>query len=385
MDFNNFKYHKSKVPADFIKKQAFFNELEKEFLAELNDPNFNDFFAPYTPEMVINFKQFYAQQKRRNAESYEYRINTERKITELKYLSEAQDALRMIKQKKLFNMQLQWRAGLIQIPDVYICYHFQVWANHIDDCPFIPPITQAEVDIMREYLLAGNEADYTNLSWTGQDYHEIMYIDSHGDRCYMPEWYEFYDNRMGTTTLLLLPNLKGEAEKNYLREASAHEQNQQKKNPPQKVQAYAPQPLLNCNFKTAYEFAKKYESDPHIIELTKLLMEEYSEESEEYSLWDDDQLADSIETLASAPYPIYLDGSMPWREAIIRGAIKHKNNFIVEDVQALYTHNLELEGIGLMGGEDASTLYSNDEFCKLIEGRILLGRKLLGEPENFDY
>src|SRR5207249_142334 len=50
---------------------------------------------------------------------------------------------------------------------------------------------------------------------TWQDYEELTKRNAEGDMEFMPDWYEFYDGRMGTGALLTLPDIRGKKEAYY--------------------------------------------------------------------------------------------------------------------------------------------------------------------------
>src|SRR5690606_515152 len=91
------------------------------------------------------------------------------------------------------------------------------WEENIFNCPFIPLISQYDVDLMKQFLKQHDEKANIAFDIRGwQDRHELMFIDEDGDYPGMPEWYSFYDSHMGTTGLLLLPNIREELEDKYL-------------------------------------------------------------------------------------------------------------------------------------------------------------------------
>jgi hypothetical protein len=130
----------------------------------------------------------------------------------------AHNHLEIILQKKLFDLQCLWRAEQVELEGVAICFDFVVWQNNIFNCPFLEPLTADDIEMYQQYLLKEEtelEDYFAGDEW--QDYEEIKadYLDTEGDYYGMPEWYEFHNQRTGNTSLLLLPDLRGEKERFY--------------------------------------------------------------------------------------------------------------------------------------------------------------------------
>jgi len=71
----------------------------------------------------------------------------------MQYQEEVNESFDLILHKKLFNLQLQWRAELVEIPQIRICGDFLFWKKRIRDCPFIDAVTSTEVEIMKRFLV----------------------------------------------------------------------------------------------------------------------------------------------------------------------------------------------------------------------------------------
>ena len=108
-------------------------------------------YEQFNPKSVEEFITKYATMKFDMFESKEInRQNYENHQTQ--FLSLADAFIDMILQKKLFNLQCQWRARLIELPLVDTYRDFTFWEKHIRHCPFIPPITQDEIDLCARFL-----------------------------------------------------------------------------------------------------------------------------------------------------------------------------------------------------------------------------------------
>jgi hypothetical protein len=75
---------------------------------------------------------------------------------EAKLVKEATERLWEIQQRKLFEVQVRWRAEEITLPaeHVELCDDFEWWDLCIEACPLVPPIAPAEVEAYLAYLLS---------------------------------------------------------------------------------------------------------------------------------------------------------------------------------------------------------------------------------------
>ncbi len=147
-----------------------------------------------TKELLLTYGEFYRQTKDSGS---------------LSYRTWAENYYWQIAQKKLFNLQCQWRAEQIDLP-IEVTYEFIYWSQNIKACPFIQPPTEEEVQTMIAFL-EGAPYDHTDndlLDW--QDYENFkdeQALLGAGDA--YPNWYAWYDVHIGPTHLLLLPDLRG--------------------------------------------------------------------------------------------------------------------------------------------------------------------------------
>ena len=81
------------------------------------------------------------------------------------------------------------------------------WEQFIRQCPFVPTITENEYELYHDFILSDDfemEEDYY-YQWQKYDEYKTEY-NNVGSGSTMPEWYQFYDSRMGTGALLILPD-----------------------------------------------------------------------------------------------------------------------------------------------------------------------------------
>jgi len=387
INFDDFIYNKARIPADAKEKTEFFKNLEQQFQDEIaNSDAAKEYFKQYNPGSINNFINSVVRQKISLAQSYEYyeRLYNEKETLELGFQNRAEELLELILQKKLFNMQLQWRAGKLNIKGIDIAYDFQFWESHIASCPFIAPIEEHEVEILKDFLLRSSDyedmLEHSYLSW--QDYDTIMEKDKDGLPDDMPAWYDYYDMRMGTSALLILPNHKG-AKEDYYMENNAKAMQQE--NPPTTNPIlYDSRPYLSGYGKELTKFINSCETDAHFVELFKY----YDYANTDKNHRSEDDVESAIDTLSNADRPVYLSSHLQWDDAIVEGANKYKATKIAEALDAAYEEYLLRRDLGISGNLTTEEIHKKnhkDIICAHYRKAILNGRKFCGEPEDFNY
>ncbi len=161
---------------------------------------------------------------------------------------EAIERLWEIQQRKLLLLQCRWRANELRLPTEFVelTDDFESWGQRIHECPYLDPITPAEVEDYLSYLLSDFCRDAnSNLdrSGSGQDYERYKHwhllraeginparvrdgafdspppgmrgLISIFDAMFLdyPRYYRWCDDRDGPPNLLLLlPDTRGEQE-----------------------------------------------------------------------------------------------------------------------------------------------------------------------------
>jgi hypothetical protein len=139
----------------------------------------------------------------------------------------------------------------------------------------------------------------------------------------MPEWYEFYDAHIGTGALLLLPDARGEKEKEYERVYYDWYRNSPPL-PSLEILTEPPplQPIFAYDGSMYTEFMERFEND-YLCRLHQGWLVEKHQKPDEY--YSHDAICDAIRELEGAEEPIYMDGGQVWYEAIVSCAQKFKN------------------------------------------------------------
>lgn len=384
MDFKDLPYHHSKIPPNVPERTNFLNELEKEFEQDLlTNEKYKGFFARFRQDTIKPFCKKYAEHKRYLLEHYPLHIEKLEKPKELQYREQAEQTFNLILQKKLFNMQLLWRAEKISIPEIKISDDFSYWEKCIQDCFFLEEVTPEEVSALKQFLPNSNHPNEPRLWMCGSlRYDDIMHRDAEGDFDDMPEWYEFYDGRFGTGALLMLPNTR-EVKEDFYRDIYD-------KNKPPLVRTtpyepyIEPPPYLFSSHENYTAFINLFENEyikrPHNGWLTcfKPLPDKY---------YDRDGVNMAIWALQKAEYPVYMQGGLIWHEAIIKCAQQYMNTIIVNELDSIYEEYLMKRQLKIGKHiEDVEAEYAKNHPAHVfILKQIIEGRALNNEPRDLNF
>jgi hypothetical protein len=407
--------------------------IKKDLLEKL--PRIIKHFDEFEEASVVHLVERYAQERHRFTKSAKYYTEQAEKI-QFEYRPEAGECLKYILQKKFFNAQCLWRAGKITLPGMDTTYDFKRWTEDLYNCPFIEPISQREVDILINYLNEHpHEAaiDTTYYDWQNYAYLKLCYFEEEEKepeefyKDYVlavlqetgtPPWYHYYDTFMGTGGLIGLPDVKFPKEIYYSRLWNANKKKEEAeqlkkegKTPPVKtpqrdrklwlgtdqdadesiaemVEAFEPrelQKLYQC-YCTVEKEEAKYAADA--AEEDEDMDEDMSvkgrdEDEDDRDVWLREEVESVLYYIKSAREAVPIEAHSDWRVALIEAYRKYKIRKIIEAIPAAYNDYLmRLEtGIGFEKPEDAGLA----QYMLDMKQHILEGRKLAGEPPDFNY
>lgn len=373
----------SKTTLHSIEREEKIERIKQETEQDLRtNPKYKAFFSKYRKDSVESFISSYALEKAHALTHGEFYVKKEEDIA-LKYKNLASECLWEIQYKKLFDLQCRWRAEQEEIKEVESTLDFDYWFAAIKKCPFLPPITEDEVDLYISYLISDDVYDHwLYQNWNNYDEIRESYNNYDPDNCDpIPPWYEFYDTRMGTGAMLILPDTRGEKEQFYediwrekvfekkLEETAAKQAQQDNR------------PYLSRWGEDQETFIRKFE-DPYVYRCCLALQQQLEKNDNKL------QVDVALITLDEADEIVPIEGDPDWREAIIRAAKKYNCRQIVNALPAAYTeYNMRLSA-GIAFEESEKELEEQKEALSWVndfKSQILTGRKLNGEPEDFNF
>lgn len=344
------------------------NDSITEYLKQFNEHSVKSFFDSYLTKKYqwYKFGNFYRDQLEKEREQW---------------IMTAHEHLENILHKKLFDLQCLWRANEIKLEGVEICFDFQNIGADIFNCNFIDDITEQEIEMYQDYLMKGG---VNHEMWIDcldlQDYDEIKdsYNNENSDYNF-PEWYDFHNVRTGNSSLLLLPNIRGEEEEFYI---NLHFKNQ-RENTAKEIesgvkQAFIPDPRPYFNYydKEQIKFFVSTFEKKEFQNKYKYYTEGFENNFEEHQ--DIDEIFMKMNDINE---PIPIKAHYDFRQALIQAYNEYRNKKIAEHMPIVHKQYLFNKQMGFGFEEKNNHLGTRNGWLN----NILNGRELNGEERNLDF
>ena len=362
------KYAQQQIEAD--KRRAVLTEQVRRDLE--TNPRYKEFFGAYEPNSVKSFIDEYSWRKVFYLEHGERCIGSEEDDL-LRFVAEGAMHLWNIQRKKLFNLECLWRAEKIELTGVEQTWDFRYWEHHLERCPFLPPITDEEVEAYTDYVLSGQLEDDDMMSWESLRF--LSDTDMEEGPQY-PEWYAFYDTRFDTPSLFNLPDIRGEKESFYRR--LSYKEKEEKRNEMEKAASpNEDRPRIGYHDLDAIEaFIRRFEDK-------KLLR--YFNAVVRYNMrHEDEEIESAIEMLECSDEPVPIEASGSWRDGLIKAADNFHRKKLSEGVRTAYREYLIRLESGVYIEDNEKDDFMN-AIRKGVKEEIIRGRILNGEPPDLNF
>lgn len=280
-----------------------------------------------------------------------------------------------IQQKKLFNLQCQWRAGQLELPGVVDGREFEQWGKAIEQCPVLDAVDEDDLALYLRYLASDDCQDLhadalRTTDWqayesfrhwhlleeagSGSPGHDMLrpdlpeaLIDSLGHLFNMfyryPDWYAFYDLYRGTGQLLRLPQVRFDDHP-----APDDPEPAEAPAPPSPAPDAAPAPADEPDQKylSAYDLPltetllRQFEP-PELLHYMRVM--EHRPEKDEWT-----QAAESTYGLLSEiAQPVPLAAGPDWRLALPDAYLAHQRRVVGEALREVYAEYCLREQVGI--------------------------------------
>ena len=361
----------SEINSEGAFKKEQFESLVREIISELySNARYWDFFRSFNEESVHDFIAEYASRKAW------YLLNGERaainKTKEgLRFREMAERCFWEIQQKKLFNLQAEWRAGIIELNGIETTRDFLCWEHAIAACPFLTPVKKQELEMYKSYLQSGQ---YREKSWLygWQDYD--AYKNNISDHDSIPSWYQFYDQKAGTGYLMLLPDKKGEQEMQYIRSLKEHGHDESCRHDSFGNPIPGDLPELSLNHQSLNFFIRTFEGKNMLryFEAIEPTPQDSVAEAE---------LQDALRILSKVKEPIKLPEADDWKQSVIEGARRYKTSQIIANLEGVYEEYLLRLENGIAPRELSDRFEYEEQLSMALtyKSDLQKGRKLSGE------
>jgi hypothetical protein len=374
-------------------QEKFDEEIKAELIRQQTEgelrsnPLMQSYFSAYNDQSVESFIRNYARKKAIYITKGPVYINVKEQ-EDLKYKLMAEEALWSIQQKKLFNLQCQWRAEQIKLQGIDHSSQFLLLSANIQHCPYLTPVSRAELDLYIKYLQSGSVGDFLWFDgWQDYEGFKADFLHQQSDDAErdmlttrIPAWYSFYDYHMGTDVLMSLNDVRGSLEQKYRSLARKRQAEEIKKQ--NLMRTIDKRPYINAFDTMAIEhFIKEFEDK-------KLLKYCRAVEGINTRFDDSMEVEEALETLRSAHEPVSLEASDDWKEAVIEAARRFELSQIASMLPMVFQeYHFRLENsINYEQTDfDKKKAESAYQICELARKQILMGRLLCGEDEDFNF
>ena len=397
------------------------------------DPRYQAHLAGYAPASVEAFIQHYARHKVRCLERgpgmMKFRLHQV-----IEYQEQAYEWLFDVQRKKLFDLQVRWRAGEITLPGIQTYQQFEAWQRHgIHVCPFLPPVTRAEYELYCDWLASpdcqafAHHPDHHYLGSEWQDYEAMrnewarqqvppppatdddQWTEYHD----YPAWFAYYDARTGAPAgypFATHPNRRGELQDHYQDLAREEKRAQQPSAPhvpdprpdvmgfgaPPDAFDDAPDRYLTEDDWHFAAFARRFDPDPETLLAYRRAMLRVLNESYNHVL---DLTSRNLQLLAHARGPWPVPAHADWRQGIYAAAAQLHRELLLAALPAVFEdYEFRLQtGLQPAPPDKYRAYHDTDDpdpaedpatdcaIMPYLEKAILRGRELAGEPRDFDF
>ncbi len=368
-----------------------------------NNKKILDYYKEYSPESVDEFLKDYAKEKINILEWGPSQIRIQ-ESQDMEFSNAAFECLKQIQQKKLFDLQCQWRAELITLEGVETSDDFGIIAENILNCKLIPPVSETELDMFIDFLnneeFHGIQSGLPDGMWQFYFAFKKAYEGDPFMFIGFPEWYYYYDTCTGNSKYLLLPDIRGEKEQHYIRLSDnkttpvASTPAKGKKVSKKKAIATAepvkdvPATKPRINYYNAsylswfvHEFEDKKTEREFRNAGGKMNFDEDDDENEEK--YDYGKVYDIVSDLSTDGKIRSVEANYNWakglKETLHKYQIQERKDAIAPAYEqyCMYIEN----GISFENKSDGFSLTMQQS----RRVKILEGRKIVGEPEDFNF
>ena len=330
------------------------------------------YFEPYKESDVDSFIDGYADLMATLEVYGDFTKYRQERIIE-DYINTAWIAIKLIQYKKLFDLECQWRAEqLTSVQDVLVTKDFKRVADDILNYTGVPPVSPEDIELYQQFLLQKpNYIIYCSGYHPYPYYEDVkdMYREEHETDV---EYFDFHNNHTGLHSLLLLPDVRGMKELRYIDaafEAIKKEIKETKSAPEEKK-------YLHHSDDEMIRFGDHF-GDKKTVNYIKDRKRWMSEKPDMVFSWAFDYLS------TVCPEVVPIESNHDWKEGLYYAAVMHQNQKVSDLLPSVHETYLMQKEIGILSPKKDKI--SDFDLSKMWKERILQGRKISGEPEDFNF
>ena len=340
-----------------------------------------EYFSQFDEHSVKRFMEFYADLIF-DIEEYGDRFQKSSEDDILAYFERAQNCLKEIQLKKLFDLRCEWGAGYVSVPEIEISYDFELWACNIFNCSFISPIS---LDDFNLYLQYAESDSFNEPQHDWRSYERLREVDVQDDseEDEFPEWFLYHNMYTDAAEYISMPDIRGKREDFYIH---LHNNAEEEKNePPIFKKPLQPGIKERCK-KTTTDFVKSFETPRRIR-----LFENYVKYSPVNPFWyDADEnagLDDSVEEImyklsGMKDIRLPVEANADWRKGLIKAWEKFELEQVRLTLPEVYADYLFKTKNNIKFPEEENFYTS---LLTTIRHNIINGRRINGEPADLNF
>ena len=346
----------------------------------MENPRYNEIFEDMPSELSKKLTiDTYSREKSMYAMHGDIMLNNlSRENYRWEYYSE--EALCEIQQKKLFDMQCQWRSGELKIKGVKTTHDFKTYEVNIRNCPFISPVNEKE---LKHYInfLKSEQYRPTEKVYEWQDYDSIKNEKMNEvEVSKISLWYQYHDYVTKNKGWHLLPDIKGDKEKYYLEIYDDYRKKTLAENPYTDIPDNRPR--LLCDDETVNNFLRRFNEKGMLY---------YNELFEDRTPYPEGGLYFGFASMfmKKEKKTIPIEENEDWQIAFLELVFKYKRKKIAKMLPDLFADYLkgDLEKMlpYILKDDIVKEQKMRKDLAAKYQRMILIARKELGEDGNFRY
>ncbi len=351
-------------------------------------PEIQAYLARYNKHSRDSFLRSYAHRLHHTLE-WGAEMKKWQEARPMKHMDNAESHFWEIQQKKLFDIQCQWRAELIQLEGIESTFDFEHWEKHIETCPYLSPVSQEEFELYVSYVKSSHFEFEDHLFHQYQGYYAFKVDPEDGESLAdLPPWYQ-YHNLMTGTNGLLLPDIRGAKEERYMDVARKHNREKAEAEHPARTAeeiAESQKPFISSSEEEILALAAKVESPELLKDMKAGIAENKFHADLEDVIMAIHYLGETKERFAFEP-------GLDWRQQVLQTEKRRKSIFMLEALHIVFSDYQLRQQLGLgyhlkedgMSELEKQLQKTGNGIRHLLKDLVMQGRQILGEPKDWNF
>ncbi len=352
-----------------------------------NDATIQAYFNNFSASSIERFIEKYAHTKSMYCE-YGSFFQEMMDVRASAYLERAEECLKEIQYKKLFDLYCLWNAEQIALEGVTICWEFYDLADDILNCHVLTPVQQNELDLYLAYMNSPHYEYNAYFSW--MDICDIRNDSDIEDLEMLPSWFLYHNQYTAAGSNLLLPKIR-EAKEDFYRDLNRDMRHEEIEAKYASGELQRPVPderphLWEHDYNQLMDFMQRFETPENIR-----LFNGYHDYGRAHNadIVDDDndyinqQVQDILHAMDSLNGTVIpIEANADWRKGLIAAWHKFEREQTIACLPFAYDNYLFRIANKIKfpaGDRDMQDIVDS------IKKQILSGRVLNGEPEDFNF